>query len=84
MTIEHAPGTNGHLGHESAGAGTPPPHSGDRANAPVGSSRRGAAAADGRTPHRRVPLDARGLAASAMVAIGVVLILRRIDRGASR
>ncbi|MDP9238383.1 MAG: hypothetical protein M3P30_13500 [Chloroflexota bacterium] len=74
MTIEHAPSTNGHLKQDDATRREPIP---SRASEPE----RDAASAP--APHRRVPLDLRGLLFSALVGAGVALILRRMDRGAS-
>lgn len=74
MTIERAPSTNGHLKHvgatrpEAQPPAAPAPTTGDRT---------------GRTPHRRVGIDIKGLIISALVAGSVAFILRRIDRGAA-
>ena len=74
MTIERAPSTNGHLKQADA-----------TRHEPVSPRPQEATPADpsGRTPHRRVGLDIRGLLISALVAAGVALILRRMDRGAT-
>jgi hypothetical protein len=74
MTVERAPSTNGHLKQEDATRREPIP---SRASEPE----QGAAPAQ--SERRRLPLDLSGLLLSALVAAGMVLVLRRIDRGAS-
>jgi hypothetical protein len=79
MTIEHAPSTNGHLKHadEVHSEPSPPARPNTAPEAATGDSSRP------RAQRRRMPRDLRGIALSALVATGVVLALRRLDRRAA-
>lgn len=70
MTIEHAPGTNGHLKHDDA-----------RREEPATPARRRAVGERGKR-RRSPPLDVRGILVSALIAAAVALFLRRVDRTA--